>query len=203
MDIMERILTLPSAATDIDVGWLPRPNKAELVLTRVQPPIAFVPTAFVMAFCEDGRAAFANNLLRGLELAGGHIDPGETAEMAAARESVEETGCVVDGLVQIGFLRSVSAGVPPAGYTDRYPFPLSFQQFFLGTIVKVGIRTMPEECGEPSFLDTQGVATANFRSRNIRALHAEAMRVRAEMRASTDLGISGGLLHSRRTGGNC
>jgi 8-oxo-dGTP pyrophosphatase MutT (NUDIX family) len=49
-----------------------------------------------------------------LEVPAGLIDPGETAEAAAARECLEETGYKVDGLRSLGVLRP-----NPALFTNR------------------------------------------------------------------------------------
>lgn len=88
---------------------------------------------------------------RGVEIPGGHVEPGETLMEAAVREAFEETGCTVDMVRPIGFQRLVSDGAPPEGY--RYPFPLSFQTFFAGRVTSMQSPSAVDEVIKPRVLD--------------------------------------------------
>ncbi|GCE22632.1 NUDIX hydrolase [Dictyobacter kobayashii] len=63
----------------------------------------------------------------------GHIEPGETPEEAARRELFEETGARVGPLQLFGYQRLRLLGPRPATYT--YPYPDSYQVFYLARII--------------------------------------------------------------------
>lgn len=126
------LLALGPVRTDHDMKYVPLPNTSELVLTSLLPPLRIAPTAFLLPYLPDGTLVLATNRRRGPEVPGGHVEPGETLAETAMRETMEETGCEVTDLRPIGFQRLVSKGVAPEGY--RYPFPVSFQQYFTGRV---------------------------------------------------------------------
>ena len=131
-----------------DVAYLPTPNTVEVVITSELAPPDLTKTAFMVPVCDDGGIVIAVNQRRGLEIAGGHIEDGETAEQAAFREAFEETGTTVSNVVPIGFLRMTStADAAPHGYA--YPFPLSYQQFFAGNVENIEPYTDNDECSAP------------------------------------------------------
>jgi 8-oxo-dGTP pyrophosphatase MutT (NUDIX family) len=172
------IMRLPSTYTDRDVTYLPKPSTVDLVITNDTPPAGLTPTAFLLAFVPDGNCVFANNLRRGIEISGGHIDPGETPEQAAIRELEEETGYRVTKVYPVGVQRCISRGVPDEAYLKKYPYPTSFQQFFAGIVESVGERTAPEECGEPILRTPAEVAEAtDFTWPSIKILHEAALRI--------------------------
>jgi 8-oxo-dGTP pyrophosphatase MutT (NUDIX family) len=96
---------------------------------------------------DDGSVLFAMHQQRDLEVAGGHIEPGEDAMSAAIRETLEETGGEVKDIQPIGYLRMTSSGK----VTDPwpYPHPLSYQQFFAGRVVKQHEYMANDECAKP------------------------------------------------------
>lgn len=131
-----------------DVAYLPTPNTVEVVITSELAPPDLTKTAFMVPVCDDGGIVIAVNQRRGLEIAGGHIEADETAEDAAFREAVEETGTTVSNIAPIGFLRMTStAESAPEGYA--YPFPLSYQQFFAGSVENIEPYTDNDECSAP------------------------------------------------------
>jgi 8-oxo-dGTP pyrophosphatase MutT (NUDIX family) len=172
---LEEILDLPASLVEHDVPYLPTPNTVEVVITGIEPPDELSPTAFMMAVDGDGRVAYAMNARRGIEVAGGHVDPGETPREAAEREAVEEVGARVEDVRPLGFLRCISHGEPSPEYRAKYPWPISFQRFYVGRLTELGAHTMPDECNEPVMLDAEGVASAAFRYRNVAVLHAAAV----------------------------
>lgn len=131
---LERLLGLQAIRTDLNLSYVPLPNTSELVLTADLPPQRLTPTAFLLPYLDDGSLVMATNRRRGVEIPGGHVEPGETLSEAAAREALEEAGCEVRDIRPIGFQRLVSQGTAPEGH--RYPFPVSFQQYFAARIVR-------------------------------------------------------------------
>jgi 8-oxo-dGTP diphosphatase len=131
----------------IDAPYLPIPNQIEIVLSPVLCAPELTRTSFLMPMLGDGSFIFAQNQRRGIEIPGGHVDPGETLLQAALRETMEETGCEVIDVVPIGFLRMMTFGEKPADW--RYPYPLSYQQFFAGRLrLKYPYETN-DECAQP------------------------------------------------------
>lgn len=113
--------------------WILAPHEMDLVLTAEHPPhSALVTAAFVLAFDADQRLLLTEVALpgRGWDLPGGHIDPGEQANVAAVRELVEETGFVAspEELSLAGWQRFTLLERPAASYP--YPYPLSYMLLF-------------------------------------------------------------------------
>lgn len=140
------------AHTVHDVDYLPKPNRVDIVVTDIEAPADLTRTAFMIPAYDDGTLLLAMNQRRGLETPGGHIDPGETAMEAAIREAHEETGCRVEDVKPIGYLRMTCAGEMPEGYA--YPFPLSYQQFFAGRITEVHDYVTNDECAQPVLVES-------------------------------------------------
>ena len=127
---LHEAIQLPAAYSSPNKLYLPIPNQVDVVITDRLAPKALTTTAFILPF--NGRGLIgANNMKRGLEIPGGHIEPGETASEAAIRECFEETGYYVRNVHPIGFLRMTIAATVDGTY--KYPHPISFQQFFVGT----------------------------------------------------------------------
>lgn len=137
--------------TDHDVAYLPKPNRVEVVLTDRLSPTDLTYTAFMVPIMDTGHVVIAQNQNRGFEIPGGHRDPGETVEQAAIREVWEETGCRVNEVVPIGFLRMISEAARPDEW--RYPHPISYQQFFAGRVIEMVDFDENEECAAPVIFD--------------------------------------------------
>ena len=131
----------------INVGFLPKPNTVEVVFDDELAPQELTKTAFMIALFEDGSIMLANNIRRGTEAPGGHVEDGETLLEGAIRETMEEIGCEVMDIVPLGYLRMTSEGTVPDDY--KYPHPLGYQQFFAGRITKVHEYTPDYECNDP------------------------------------------------------
>ncbi|USN15165.1 8-oxo-dGTP diphosphatase [Brevundimonas phage vB_BpoS-Kikimora] len=132
--------------TQYDVDYLPQPNRIDLVLTTDQAPAHLTRTAFMVPVTPHG-VILANNRRRGVEIPGGHVEPGETLAGAAWRETLEETGCYADLAYPIGYLRMVSEALVPLDWP--YPHPISYQQFFAGRIHAREAYVPNDECLEP------------------------------------------------------
>ncbi|MCV9964574.1 NUDIX domain-containing protein [Pararhizobium sp. BT-229] len=148
----EEMLALDGVEQEANVAYIPLPNTVDVVISEVLPPEAVTPTAFAFAFFDNGDVLLAHNRRRQVEVPGGHRDPvagggKEHPAVAAARETLEETGAVVSDLVPVGFMRSHSDGVRPEGY--KYPWPNSCQQFFAARIDHVIAFEETDECRPP------------------------------------------------------
>lgn len=144
---LDRIHDLPSAHTRHDVPYLPTPNTVEAVLSDDESPASVTATAFVLPFLENGDLVLARVLRRGVEIPGGHIEDGETAAEAAARECLEEAGCELHEMAPVGFLRMVTQAGRPEGY--RYPHPVGAQQFYAARVSRMVAFVPNDECGMP------------------------------------------------------
>lgn len=136
-----------SEHTAINVGFLPKPNTVEVIFSDELAPQELTKTAFMIALFDDGSIMLANNVKRGTETPGGHVEEGETLLEGALRETMEEIGCEVTDVVPIGYLRMTSEGTVPEDYP--YPHPLGYQQFFAGRIVKQHEYVADYECTDP------------------------------------------------------
>jgi 8-oxo-dGTP diphosphatase len=157
-------------ATYENVGYLPQPNTIEVVVTDEPPPRDLTTTAFLLPIFDDGSVLLSRHRRRGVEPAGGHIEPGETPEQAAARELYEETGCVVRDVRPVGYLRMTSHADAPPGW--RYPHPVSYQQFFIGRVMRLDPYVVNAECGLP-----EKIGDVSEQRPSVRVFVEEARRV--------------------------
>ena len=133
-----------------EVSYLPPPNYVEFILDTEMTPLDLTATSFMVPLLANGSVVMANNRRRGLEFSGGHVDPGETTTKAAHRECVEETGYWVSHIKPLGYLLQSSSGPKPATY--NYPYPISFQQFFVGNVMSFVPYIENDECLAPVIL---------------------------------------------------
>ena len=144
-------------------------------LDRSSPPAENTSTAHCLAFDDEQRIVLALHHQREWTIPGGHIEPGETALEAMAREALEEAGAVVTE----GVVFAHEEIEPEDGVVDpRYPIP-SFQVFFVARLVSLGQLTATEECSEARlFTPAQARVAPGWIQRN-RPLYEAALEIAA------------------------
>lgn len=141
-----------------NISYLPIPNGIEFIVDDVLSPRESTSTGFMLPLLPDGSVVMANNRRRGLEFSGGHIERMETSCSASHRECLEETGYWVSHIRAVGYLKHTCMGIKPDDY--RYPWPISYQQFYVGDVMWSKPYVENDECLTPvivSPLDAKSV----------------------------------------------
>ena len=134
-------------ATSYNISYIPGINIVETYITDELPPLELCATSFYILFHKN-KLILANNLRRGMEISGGHIDPGETIHEAALRESREETGCF--NIRYIGHFVRKHTSNSEVEQDYKYPHPISYMTFFVGIADEIDLDLIFEdECGKP------------------------------------------------------
>lgn len=133
-------------------------NPDEFVLTEgswdANTPWKFVvsgnkpnPRLCTAAFCvvsHEGKLLLVQNKTRSWELPGGHIDEGESIEAALIRETLEESGAVIESLTIFGY--KVVLPKSPIPYRDKpgqsYPFPISYVPYYYAEATDILATTL-------------------------------------------------------------
>lgn len=108
-------------------------NTVEVYLSDELPELELCASSYAFVF-KDG--SFLQTELREgerpqrrLDIPGGHIDEGETPEMAAIRETYEETGVHVKNPKLAAYLKITLHNSKPEGF--RYPYPTGYMIYYI------------------------------------------------------------------------
>ena len=112
------------------LSWLTPSHKTELLATTKFPPHALITSVHGLLFSQD-MILMTYVRKRGWDIPGGHIEEGESLGDALLREVWEETTGEIENLQPLAYQRIELLEQP---VSNKYPFPVSFQQFFIGTI---------------------------------------------------------------------
>lgn len=120
--------------TGYNIPWLPQPNEISLILDESLPPSELITSALALAF-HEGNFLMTKLHQRGWDIPGGHIDPDETPEQTMRREVMEEAAVKLGPVRLLGHQRIRLLGDMPERY--RYPYPDSYQVFYIGHVVEI------------------------------------------------------------------
>lgn len=107
------------------------PIERRIVLTDRMPPPDHVTAAFALAFARD-RFLLTGLVQRGLDIPGGHVEPGESPEEAMRREVYEETGARLGPANVLAYEHFCVLGPMPEGYP--FPYPDSYMVFYAAQV---------------------------------------------------------------------
>lgn len=164
-----------------DIFWVPQPNECHLILDDVLPPDEGITSAFALAFSGD-RLLLAHLVSRGWDIPGGHREAGETPEATMRREVFEETSAQLADVELFGYQMIRVLAPRPERY--RYPYPDSYQVFYLGRVASLGPLIVTEESAGRALLSPIEARQVPWVARN-RALYEAALA-----RAATKKGSS-------------
>lgn len=131
-----------------NLPYLPIPNKSEIILTEIPSPSDLTTSSFAVIFENDG-IWMINNQKRGYDIAGGHIEKGETPKQAVNREVKEEGNITLKFVKPIGYQKLIVKTHKPENY--KYPFPISYMQFFWGELDNISEYVENNECKKPVY----------------------------------------------------
>jgi len=155
-----------------NIEWAPQPNKVRLTLTGEEPEAGLCSSAYVLAF--EGDKILMADLDRGVDIPGGHIDPGETPEQAMRRETQEETGAIIGQAQLLGLQQVTLLGDKPVGYA--YPYPTSYQLMYFTRDFQMGVFTEDEDSNGPVFIERAHAETIPWIQKNL-ALYRHALEM--------------------------
>ena len=113
-----------------NISWLPKNSSIDIVF-KDNPSIP-VTAVFCFVFSPDMEYIYLMenvNRSRGLDIPGGHIDPGETPIQALHREILEEIGLSIKNIDFVGS-QIITKDIPE----DKYPDLVSSQNFYTAII---------------------------------------------------------------------
>lgn len=124
--------------TEKNVDFIQVENVVETFLSDILPSVDDCASAYSFVFKND--ALLQTELRKGerptrrLDIPGGHVDSGETPNMAVERETFEETGVIVRVVRLVGYKRVTILGPKPEGW--EYPYPTGYMAFYLCEIIE-------------------------------------------------------------------
>lgn len=120
--------------TDQAIPWLPKPGVGRLYITDELPPKERCSTAFGFVFVDE-QILLTRLWRRGWDIPRGRIEPGETPEAAAIRETWEETYTRIEVVELIGIQELETFAPKPERY--RWPYPISAQVYYLCRLIEL------------------------------------------------------------------
>lgn len=146
------------------------------MITRLEvawPPIDHVSTVHCLAFDGD-QVVLALHRTRAWTIPGGHLEPGESALDALAREALEQAGArVADPLLFAHEQIDPEDGIASS---SRYPVP-SYQLFFVARLVDLGSPTTLDECTESRLFSPERASAADGWIQRNRELYEAALQL--------------------------
>ncbi|MFN8541551.1 MAG: NUDIX domain-containing protein [Thermomicrobiales bacterium] len=130
-----------------------------IVASEEPPPAEQVTAAFALAFSGDC-LLLADLVRRGLDLPGGHVEPGESPEEAMRREVYEETGARLGPARCIAYEHYHLVGEKPPDHP--FPYPDSYMVFFCAQVVSLDVIASNEETQGRTFLAPNEARTAGW-----------------------------------------
>lgn len=121
----------------------------KFIVSNKEPPPDLCTAAFCVAV-SDGKILLVQQRDRDWELPGGHIDEGEEIEGALIRETLEESGAVVENLRMFGYKLVLPSSPVPHRETPGkfYPFPRSYVPYYYAQATEIlNVRLSPDVIG--------------------------------------------------------
>ena len=131
-----------------NLPYLPIPNKSEIVITETLSPEELTTSSFAVIFDNYG-IWMIHNQKRGYDIAGGHKEKNESSKNTVIREVKEEANIILSFVKPIGYQKLIVEAQKPENY--KYPFPISYMQFFWGELKDIKEYVVNEECKKPIY----------------------------------------------------
>ena len=130
-------------------NYMPNDNTL-LYTTEHEEPIKNVTASCCYMFLGN-KIILANNRKRGLEISGGHVEHMETPKQACIRETNEETGSIINS--PKFFMTAIHTCLFDKPENYKYPYPVSYINFYTCKDVKLTAFKETEECKPPELIE--------------------------------------------------